>query len=504
MRKRSLLSKVAFSSAAVIFYNSSVTYSFSFFDVKSFHKHSHACPSSKISTLKTTTQLDAKRGGRGGDSGNGSAKKKGKLSNKKSSKKNLNEQKKQSSSTRISASKKKVTLPSKTKKSPPWQVKSKSKNGSKGSSSSSGINLSLLSDSDRELLSWKPFVPDRDVGGVAYVGSYLGAGRMPPRIGVPEVAFLGRSNVGKSSLLNALLSVVSKAMDADNSYDQARVGKTPGATAAVNLYALLQKYSAQTKQKARAATSSNKKSGLPPPKPIMGFVDLPGFGYAKLSKENKQDVEDAAERYLEKRKELSLGVLLVDIRREPSDDDRAVLAALYDLNIPLLIVATKVDKLAKNDIESSLEVVQRGLGLPPGQPLCVSSVTGEGISTIWRILMESCETRVFEINENMRKFGEYDRPDDFDTIKLDDKGEFPDDDDDVQYSMGYDWIQSLNNEEIFDDDDEHSDFNESAFISDESRQKMIENEDRQREATNAMKLKSLNERVRKMQRRGEI
>jgi hypothetical protein len=151
----------------------------------------------------------------------------------------------------------------------------------------SGTNC-LLSTTDRSMIGWKRFNPLSAPTELSMVGAYLDS-RLPPSLGVPEVAFLGRSNVGKSSLLNKL---VSKAGG-----DIARVGKTPGATASVNLYALL-----GPKRK-----GGNSSLGPPGAKPILGFADLPGFGYAKLSKESKESVEEAAERYLGKRRELALG-----------------------------------------------------------------------------------------------------------------------------------------------------------------------------------------------------
>jgi hypothetical protein len=151
----------------------------------------------------------------------------------------------------------------------------------------SGANR-LMTKADRSMLSWKRFNPLNAPSDLTMVGAYV-ENRLPPSLGVPEIAFLGRSNVGKSSLLNRL---VSKAGG-----DTARVGKTPGATASVNLYALL-----GPKRK-----GGNSSLGAPEAKPILGFADLPGFGYAKLSKETKEGIEETAELYLGKRRELALG-----------------------------------------------------------------------------------------------------------------------------------------------------------------------------------------------------
>ena len=356
----------------------------------------------------------------------------------------------------------------------------------------------LLSESDRSLLSWRRFNPDQ-TGGMKYIGSYLGK-QLPPPLGVPEVAFLGRSNVGKSSLLNRLTEgVVQKSGPAD----RARVGKTPGATAAVNLYAILGKPkgtgSARKLTAAAAAMAA---------KPVLGLADLPGFGYAKLSKDTKADVEAAAEKYLGSRRELALGVLLVDARRKPSADDRAVLAALYDMGVPIVVAATKVDKLGVNALGPALEEVRDGLGLPEGQPLCISSVTGEGTKDMWRILLDACETRVEELKKEAEGKAASDDEDD------DEEEEYFEDSDDLEYSQGYDWIQSFEEDsEYYADDyddtawdgtdgDEEDDDDDD--LQSESRWKMKLNEERQAADNEALKLRNLKKAARRLERKGEV
>jgi GTP-binding protein len=286
------------------------------------------------------------------------------------------------------------------------------------------------------------------------------------------------------------------------------VGKTPGATASVNMYALVDRHQ----------------------KPLLGFVDLPGFGYAKLSKEQKASVEVAAERYLGKRnaKELALGILLVDIRRIPSDDDRAVLAALFDMGVPLVVVATKVDKVTGKERETNLKNIQLGLGLPDGQPLCISSVTGENTKQLWSIILDSCERKIDELQGIEEEFEEDD-----DEI-YDDDEEVWVDDEDLQYDQGYDWIQSGGGTIMYekeveadstqqksapvfarsgeyrsddtDTDQENGDMNDDdddEYYS-ESKQRMIENTERQIAENERFKLKNLKKTVREMERRGEI
>lgn len=261
------------------------------------------------------------------------------------------------------------------------------------------LSRTFLSDTEARLLQWKPF-GWKSIETVEFMGGCLT--ELPERLGVPEVAFLGRSNVGKSSLLNRLANA-----------EVARVGKTPGATASVNQYRMEDR-----KQKT-----------------LLGLVDLPGFGYAKLSKELKDDIGKLAETYLSNRKELAVGVLLVDIRRIPKDDDRAILAALYDLNIPVTVVATKLDKFSSEmERDTQLGIIRDSLGLPEGQPLAVSSVTGDGCRLLWRIIMEACEDHIQLLN---RKYVEEAPDEDHQESAL---VEAFDDHEDVAYEQGYDWI----------------------------------------------------------------
>ena len=343
------------------------------------------------------------------------------------------------------------------------------------------------------LLKWKRFNPHTMPCGIRFVGSYLNK-RLPPRLGVPEVAFLGRSNVGKSSLLNRLSACASKNTMYATS-ENARVGKTPGATASVNLYAMLGK----AKQQQQQHTVDEDGVVVVVTKPLLGLVDLPGFGYAKLSKTAKESVQLAAERYLGRREELALGILLVDARRVPNDDDRAVLAALYDIGVPLVVVATKMDKLNKSQVEPSLETIRQGLGLPDGQPLCVSSVTGEGTKDLWTIILEACEGHVEELRDKLQLSNKRDTVEE--EYDEDGKPLLFEEDDDFAYDQGFDWVHD--NIVMYEGDDGdyiYNDAEKDSPYEDEENEgiDVMDSSD-----TNTFKLKNLKKRVRDMERRGD-
>ena len=174
-----------------------------------------------------------------------------------------------------------------------------------------------------------------------FLGPMATAEGWRPTHNYPEVAFAGRSNVGKSSLLNAL--VRRKAF--------ARVSKTPGRTREINFFAV---------------------NGL------FVLADLPGYGYAKISKTRQAEWRPLIEGFLKKSPRMRGVVQLLDIRRDPSDDDKQMLDMLADLELPTLVCVTKIDKLSKGAVAARVKELAGGLALDPEQIIPFSAVTGEG------------------------------------------------------------------------------------------------------------------------------
>lgn len=173
---------------------------------------------------------------------------------------------------------------------------------------------------------------------------------------LPEVAIVGRSNVGKSSLINRLA----------NRKNLAKSSSTPGKTRTINFYCFNRSWY---------------------------LVDLPGYGFAKVSRSEKAGWGKMIEKYLSGRKTLRGVILLVDIRHSPSVDDRTMKDWLEHHQIPFMVVATKADKLSRSARQKNLAMIRRELQLPMEQPpLGFSAVSGEGLEELLQALQEITES----------------------------------------------------------------------------------------------------------------
>jgi GTP-binding protein len=176
-----------------------------------------------------------------------------------------------------------------------------------------------------------------------------------PQAGAQEVAFLGRSNVGKSSLLNALVGSAA-----------AKVSSTPGRTRAINFFLL------------QGPKQSQKKI----------FADLPGYGYAKISKSISETWPGFIEPYLAERATLTLCVCLVDLNVPPQASDGQLVEWLQSVKRNFLLVATKADRLSGNERTRNLAALKKAHGVDEILP--VSAKTGFGIKELWSRLEAAC------------------------------------------------------------------------------------------------------------------
>jgi len=187
-----------------------------------------------------------------------------------------------------------------------------------------------------------------------FLGGMASAGGWRPESTLPEIAFAGRSNVGKSSLLNALLRRRSAA----------RVSKTPGRTREINFFRVNDAFM---------------------------LVDLPGYGYARVAKERKAEWKPLIEGYLQSSPNLRGLVLLLDSRREPSDDDRDMLAFLAERETPVLVAITKMDKFGTDAGRDRVAAIASALELDLDQVVPVSAETGLGRDDLASAVMQLME-----------------------------------------------------------------------------------------------------------------
>jgi GTP-binding protein len=174
-----------------------------------------------------------------------------------------------------------------------------------------------------------------------YLGPMATRDGWRPTIELPQIAFVGRSNVGKSSLLNRLIRRKSFA----------RVSNTPGRTREIHFFDVNRQFV---------------------------LADLPGYGYARISKARKAEWRPLIEGYLSESDQLAGVVQLLDVRHNPTEDDFTMLDFLADLGVPTIIVLTKIDKLTKAAAKERIEALAKGLGLDVDQVVPFSATTGLG------------------------------------------------------------------------------------------------------------------------------
>ena len=183
-----------------------------------------------------------------------------------------------------------------------------------------------------------------------------------PREGLPEVAFLGRSNAGKSSLLNALAG----------RRELARVSSTPGKTRAIHCFRIERLDDADRPH-------------------VLLFVDLPGYGFARVAKTERAAWQRLVEGYLDRRAPLRAAVLIQDVRRDATDDELDLVAWLAERGVPVLVAATKADKLKHGAREARLRALREAYGRS-ARVLATSSSTKLGIDELWGLLAGLTET----------------------------------------------------------------------------------------------------------------
>ena len=182
-----------------------------------------------------------------------------------------------------------------------------------------------------------------------------------PDEGIPEIALVGRSNVGKSSTVNTLL----------NRRNFARISQTPGKTRTINFYLINDEFF---------------------------FTDLPGYGYAKIAKSEKDKWGKIMERYLEDREELCAIFLLVDIRHEPTNDDVMMYEWIKHFGYNCVVIATKSDKISRGQYQKHINIIRKKLQLDADEKVIpISSLKKTGVEDVWDEIVRQYSDAGYEI-----------------------------------------------------------------------------------------------------------
>ena len=192
-------------------------------------------------------------------------------------------------------------------------------------------------------------VPEGFPGRVTFIKSATELSQAPHTT-LPEICFCGRSNVGKSTLINTLC----------NRRQLARVSQTPGRTRLINFFNIQDR---------------------------LTFVDLPGYGFANVPKAMQAAWGPTIQGYLAQRPQLSLALLLVDVRREPRAEERSLHAWFVASERPCLIVATKADKVSRNQLGQRLKAIAAGLEVPTRDVVAFSSLSKLGRDRLWATML---------------------------------------------------------------------------------------------------------------------
>lgn len=182
-----------------------------------------------------------------------------------------------------------------------------------------------------------------------------------PTEGIPEIALVGRSNVGKSSTINTLL----------NRRNFARTSQTPGKTRTINFFLINNEFY---------------------------FVDLPGYGYAKIAKSEKEKWGVIMERYLQDREELCAIFLLVDIRHEPTNDDVMMYEWIKHFGYNCVVIATKADKISRGQYQKHFSIIRKKLQLEKDEKIIpLSSLKKTGVEEVWNEIINQYNQAGYEI-----------------------------------------------------------------------------------------------------------